>query len=412
MLAHVVYFETLASIDDELVPAWKATAAGLVVLRLIDDWLDAGAQIVTTDVTGLRAIRDAVAAVSEGDPIRSILNGTVEAIANAETSSIGIVASHLMAYGRALHYAGQWGLAKDVFTTLMRRAEDVDDSETLIHAALRLGFVTRRKGEHEESEAAYMVAEEESLSAKNWEGQTRARLGIAQNAIDRGNLPKADELLEEVVSTARTHKLDAVMADALQDRARLHHNRGDFAGAVRFGYSALEFAQDLSSRDRILGDVAASFAELGNWTAAKDAHLIVAATTQEEWLRQQTLINLMDIAILEKQEIAFHQYRRTLADCSFQPLMQAYFHLYTGKGYRTFENFTKAGKEFDRAIEIATQFNFHQLAHSAEAEAAKTDVASVQKAPQEWSNELKEIASAIGNLRELTQAEYKVGATA
>jgi len=126
MIAHVVYFETLASISDETSPAWKSTVAGLVVLRLIDDWLDAGAQIVTTDVTGLRAIRDTIGAVSEGDPIRSILNGAVDTLEHAETASIRAIAPNLMAYGRALHHVGKWALAKDVFATILRRAQEVE----------------------------------------------------------------------------------------------------------------------------------------------------------------------------------------------------------------------------------------------------------------------------------------------
>lgn len=411
MIAHIVYFETLASINDEESQAWKSAIAGLVVLRLIDEWLDSGAQTVTTDITGLRAIHDAIGEISEGDPLRSILSGTVNALQQAESASVSVIASHLMAYGRALHYNGQWGLARDVFTTLLKRAEAAEESETYIQAALRLGFVNRRMNEFDESESAYMMAEEEALRSGNPEGVARAKLGIAQNATERGNLPQADELLEEVVTTAEKSGLWAVLSDALHDRARLSHLRKDYASAVRYGYNALEFAQDLLARDRILGDVAACFAELGNLSAAKDAHLIVAATTQEEWLRQQTLLNLMEIAILERQETVFHGYRKMLADTVLQPTMLAYFHLYSGKGYRAFHSPSKAEAAFDKAIEIAQASNQNQLLFLVEEEKQKVVKMEVQDTAPNFSPEIKEIASAIGQLRMLTEADLKSGTT-
>ena len=54
MLAHTAYFESLASVEDEASQEWKSTLAGLVVLRLVDNWLELGTQVVTTEVTGLQ----------------------------------------------------------------------------------------------------------------------------------------------------------------------------------------------------------------------------------------------------------------------------------------------------------------------------------------------------------------------
>lgn len=413
MIPHIVYFEALAGIGNEEAPKWKSTVAGLVTLRLIDDWLEYGVQVVTTDLSGLKAIREAIAEINPGDPIRTILNDTLDALLQADEARVKIVVPHLMAYGRALHYNGDWKLAKDVFDTLVHKAEVEGDTEIVIQASLRVGFVNRRMGEHEESEAAYMFAEEESRRIGFKEGIVRGQLGVAQLTIDRGNLPLADQLLEEVISNAKTLAVPAVMGDALQDRAHLHHTRGNFSEAIRYGYSALEFAPDALARDRILGNIAASFADLGHLQAAKDAHLIVVATTQEEWLKQQTLLNLMEIAIIERHETTFHSIRKTVADSTLQPIFQAYFHLYSAKGYRAFGNTVKAEVEFKKAIDIASKNSFNQLAHTAETERDKsTPVHAMESADsgQSWPEEITRIASAIGHLRELSYHTTTIGA--
>lgn len=417
MIAHLVYFEVLADMEDND-PQWKAVSAGLVVMRLLDAWLDDGPQVVTTDVTQLRTIRESVEAIPAGDPIRSILNGILDTVQDAETASVKPLASQLLAYGRALHYAGFWSLAKDVFVSLLQRAEIERDSALCVQAALRLGFVSRRLGELEDSDSAYELANKMAKRSKNSEGRLRARLGLAQNTIERGNLPKADELLAEIIADPEQTELPAVLADSLHARAHLCHMRKDFASAVRYGYSALEYAPDLLVRDRILGDIAAAFGELGNWSAARDSHLIVLATTQETWLRQQTMVNLLDIAIQERQEPAFHGYRSQLLKEDLQPFIKGYFHLYSARGYRTFGQVSRAESEYVATMTVASNHNLSQLQITAEMEMEQlatqpVEAAKVLAAPdaeKSWSPEIEQIAVAIGELRELATTAQKIGA--
>ena len=45
MLRHLAYFEALANMQEKD-PEWRATTAGLVVLRLLDAWFEEGAELV------------------------------------------------------------------------------------------------------------------------------------------------------------------------------------------------------------------------------------------------------------------------------------------------------------------------------------------------------------------------------
>ncbi len=405
MLVHAAYFEKLASIKDDNSPQWKSTLAGLAVLRVVDNWLDLGAQVVTTDITGLRAVGEAIHAVSEGNPIRTILQGITTAIQQAEVAQIHLIASNMLAYGRALHYAGEWHLSHSVFADLLDRAQQGGDTETAIQAALRLGFVARRIGDLEASSQAYELAEREAQRTQDLEGCLRARLGFAQNTITRGNLPQADQMLASVAAEAQSKHLPTVVADALHARAHLCHTRQDYATAVRLGYSALEYAPDALARDRILGDIAASFAELGHLAAAQDANLIIAASTQEEWLRQQAMVNLLHIAVKAGHQLQFEHYRNVLTNTVLQPYLRAYYHLFSGEAFKRFGSLSAAVEEFQAAIAVASVNNLNQVIIAAEDALSKVEAPSTpgNVAPA-WPVDLDQIAVAIGEMRELTTA--------
>ena len=91
-----------------------------------------GAQVVTTDVSGLRTVRESIASIPEGNPIRSILGNVVDSLERMEVTAIHAIAPVLLAYGQALSYDGQFALAQDVFSTIHTRAEAVDHQETAL----------------------------------------------------------------------------------------------------------------------------------------------------------------------------------------------------------------------------------------------------------------------------------------
>ena len=192
MITHTAYFEELASIEDETSPEWKPTLAGLVVLRVVDDWLDLGAQVVTTDVTGLRAVRKAIADISEGNPVRSILSGLIDTVEQVEVAAIGTISSHLLAYGKALAYAGKWKLAQDIFTTIQDRTEIAGDHDMMIQAALQLGNLLLTSSDLNAADEAYLFVIQAAETAGDIESRLRGQFGRTGIVIERGDLPAAD----------------------------------------------------------------------------------------------------------------------------------------------------------------------------------------------------------------------------
>src|SRR5687768_10912439 len=68
-MRHSAFFSELSSLGDSD-SSWRAVTAGLVVLRLVDAWVEEGAQVVTADNWGVRSVRAAIDDLPPGLPAR------------------------------------------------------------------------------------------------------------------------------------------------------------------------------------------------------------------------------------------------------------------------------------------------------------------------------------------------------
>ena len=402
MLRHLAFFEVLAGLDESHAK-WKSTSAGLVVLRLFDDWMDHGPFPAGDNAWGIHAVRAQVDSVEVGNPTRLILAGIVDAIASgAERSAL---TPRLLAYARALHYAAEWGLSADVYHTVIAHAHPIEESDSVIDANMQYGYCARMLGKWDEAALAYTQAGEIAVAVGDIVKVLRARVADAKLAIDRGNLPKAEEILEETIARAtdREGKLIEMRALALHERAAVAHLRGDYETAVRFAYEALDGMTNPAARDRVLSDIAAAFIELGVLGAARDALVVLAATAQEQYIRWAATVNLLEVAARERCEPVFEQYRRELSDVSLPVSLEASYYLTVGKGYSGFGRVEAARSALTKAIDLSTKHRFHQINHEAEAELQQLErsIRTVRK-PSEYkpTTRVDEIVAAIHGMRE------------
>lgn len=402
-LRHLAYFEALAEMQ-ETDPEWRTTTAGLVVLRLLDTWLgEDGAELVGPESYSFRAAREEVGAVSPGEPIRTLLAGILDGMADAKRPTMTPIAPRLMAYGRALNLKARWRLATDVYTTILGHANPADDMDVLIDAHMRLGFCLRMQGDFGPAMAAYAEAGRLARDTGDVVKVLRAQIGDAKIAIDRGNLPHAEAILDDTIRQAERQELRDVRATALHDKADVAHRRGEYEQAVCLAYEALEDVHDPAERDRVLADIAASFFELGIRSAARDAQLILAATAQEQYSRWVATLNLLEIAAFDECEPVFEQYRRELAGAPLPPMLETVYHLYVGTGSRIFGRVDAARDSLRKAVELASRHQFNQLLFNAEQnleELTRGSAAVVpsQKAPSET---VHPVATALESMRKL-----------
>ena len=81
-IRHLAFFEALAKADESQ-PSWHSISAGLVTMRLVDDWLAAPRGSVMSESWGVTAVREAIAEIEDNTPLRRILTSIVDAVVSA-----------------------------------------------------------------------------------------------------------------------------------------------------------------------------------------------------------------------------------------------------------------------------------------------------------------------------------------
>lgn len=395
-LRHLPFFEEIAS-RDESQSDWRAARAGLVVLRLVDAWLDEGGDSVTD--WSVRSVRLAVDDIDHGTPIRSILGRIIDAL-NEQKPDIHVVITPLMAFGRALEYDAKWTMAADVYHSVLAHLHPVDDSDASIAAHLRLGQCYRNLHSIEDAIAAFSSASDIATAVGDMVGILRARVGEARIAILRGNLPKAEEILDDTIARATGETFRDVRSRALHDRSEVARKRGQYELAIRFAYSALRQSENPSERDRILSDIAVAFLDLGVFSAARDAYLVLFATAQEQYIRWSAALNLLEVSSLTGSEPLFEYYRRHLAQQPLPPYMATAFALNVGLGHERFGNGERARVALRKAMALAEEHGINEYLFQAEEALLGLDARTLAtRPPVQIPLDLTEVADAIRDLK-------------
>ncbi|MFN2565292.1 MAG: hypothetical protein ABR499_09830, partial [Gemmatimonadaceae bacterium] len=382
---------------------WRAVSAGLVVLRLVDAWMEEGPHVVTADAWGVRAVRVSIEELDHGAPTRALLGSAVDAMEASGVADMSAVAPRLLAYGRALEYEARYALAADVYRAVIGHTHPVEESDVAITAHLQLGLCLRTSGNRAAAADAYQMAGEIAHAANDIVGVLRARIGDAKIAIERGNLPQAERLLDETIVESTRHGLADVRSRALHDRAGVAFFRGEYERSVKFAYDALSSTTNPAERDRILSDLATAFMRLGVLSAARDAYLVLTVTAQEQWTRWVASMNLMEIAARNGSQTLFERYRRELADASLPPLLTVDYHIQAGEGYQRLGRTDLACGHLEKALTVATEHHFNQVVFYVEEvlqRVASTATPS-RVAEEQPSEAVQEIAGAIRQMREM-----------
>jgi tetratricopeptide (TPR) repeat protein len=398
-LKHLPFFEEIASTPAESAANVAATA-GLVTLRLVDTWIGEFIVPGVRDDWALRSVRTAIEAIEETSPSRAILSRIVDMV-ESRNGRFRSAVTPLMAYAKALEYDAKWALAADVYETVLAHLHPVDDADASIAAHLRLGQCFRTLNDIESSAAAYETAFTLATAVGDVVGVLRARIGEGRIAMFRGNLPHAEAIFDETISRAVGPEFGDVRSSALHGRANVAHFREQYELAIQFAYQALEHAQIPAERDRILGDIAVSFLELGVYSAARDAYLVISATAQEQYTRWAATLNLLEIAALTGMQPMFELYRRQLVGLELPPYMATAFEMNLGTGYQRFGDVGSARLHLERAAIMAGEHGFNQFVFDAEEALEQLDaVTPPRRTRTSIPLDVQEVAQAIKGLRE------------
>jgi tetratricopeptide (TPR) repeat protein len=373
-LRHIAYFQALG--DSEAgTPEWEATSAGLVVLRLVDRWVWRHVRERAPTFREFVTVRRAIARVAPG-VLRSTLEELASAVAVFSGTPVASVNDCLMAYAQVLQDGAQWSLAADVYDTVLMNARSAADARALPVCAVRAGFCLRMMGKVEAADDVYRFGLDVASEIGDRPSALLARVGLAAIAAQRGEWPEAESVLDEVIIGAVGPELKAVRAAALHDRGGVAIVRQEYERAVLLLYEAFASYGDMANRDRALNDLATALGSLGLRSAARDAYFVIHSTSHQRDLRWWAGLNLMRLAVLERNEGEFELYRRRLRAESLTGTHAAHYALFVGEGHARFGRPERARRAFSRATELALEFGLPSVAAGAVAARGSPEVAA------------------------------------
>jgi hypothetical protein len=237
----------------------------------------------------------------------------------------------------------------------------------MLDSMLMLGYSLRMQGRFDEATDAYAGLRLAATLAKDVRYELESYLSDAKVAVDRGNLPLARELLDRTIAEGRRSECSPIVAKGLADRARVALANDDRDLALGCLYEALELASDALGRERILSNIALTFAQMGLRDAARDAALLVAGTAQDRSTRLTALVNLMELAHQDGRELVFEQYRRDLATEELTPYLEVAYLETCVAGLRAFGRDGEAQHAAERMLAVAERHGLNEFVLKAEA---------------------------------------------
>ena len=402
MIRHQSYFDTLGSMQEDSA-SWRAVFAGLSILRLVDAYTDTGSSLDPANWAQLHSVRTAIEAVGDGDPVRGVLTNVLEEVTKRRKIDDSVSAS-LMAYGRALDYQAAWGLAIDVFSTVAKLTPPERNPKLAVEAHVAVGGAARRNGDWEISARAYSQAAYIADTLGDRQGVLTVQVGIANTYMAKGNLPQAQTILDDVIVQSRDQELPQVQAIALHSRAALAQRKGDNSEGLKLAHEALSLTTNAVERDVVLDDIAAMFSELGLRDAARDTHLVLAATSQSKMVQAQSTINLMELASIDGMVEAFDSYARELSHARLSPWLRAHYLLFLGEGMDRLGRRDASEDALKEAISFAEANQIHQVSFRAQSALSEVRVAARPSkpfvTPPTWvPEEVGTVVRAISELR-------------
>jgi tetratricopeptide (TPR) repeat protein len=407
MIRHQVYFDTLGSMQEDSA-TWRTVFAGLSVLRLVDAYTDTGSSIDPANWAQLHSVRTAIEGVGEGDPVRGVLTNVLDEVTKRGTID-ETVSRALLAYGRALDYEAAWSLAIDVFSTVSKLTRPEKNAKLAVDALVAIGGAARRNADWDTSARAYSQAAYIADTLGDRQGVLTVQVGIANSYMNKGNLPQAQAILDDVVIQARDQELPEVQAYALHSRAAIAHQKGDFSDALKLAYEALGLTTNPTERDSVLEDIGAMFTSLGLRDAARDSHLVLAGTAQSQMVRATANINLMELAAVDGMPEAFDAYARQLAQVKLSPWLRAHYLLCLGEGMNCLGRSEPAEDALKEAISFAEANQIHQISFKAQAmltamRSAPRTIKPFVATPSWVPEEINTVVRAMSELRKTAAA--------
>lgn len=354
---HAVFLERARAEVERDEIAVRTALAAYVVVRLIDTYLFSGPHDAEYE-EGFRwqhgAVRRHLDALPEGTTETSHLVGIVEAV-SPDGGALGTLRISLTAYAYFLAHESRHKEALEIAALAARTHRTEIPTGDFVALGLFAARLNRRLANWDDAVNCYNAAREAAEIVGDHVARLRGRLGPASVSRDRGNLPKARAIAEEVLQEATALQLAEIQAIAYSDLSAVYTLQGMQLKALEADYKAFLLTPDAMERMRVLGDLGISLCEIGAHSVARLAFEIVINSKASFRARMNALIELMDLESTVKNRMTFERLR-SQAETSRErmpPSMVADYLYKTGIGFTRFDQVARGCEVLRTALGFA-----------------------------------------------------------
>lgn len=367
-------------------------------------------------VTDRETLRESVEAVSHelgddlsGDRERDLWDRVLGALTSEGYDDL---CGATLALGVHAETMGHLGGAEELYATAYALARHSGSVREAVDAARFLGRVTRRLARWPDALHWYGVARDVVRTADDPGRHALVLDGLAATHIGRGALPRARELLDEALALASRSGDRLALASVHHNLLTVEHTAGRLDAAVSYGWRAVQFAPDETTRLRALTALGGVFLEGRTLGAAEDAFAIVAARTDEQYYLLHALEGYAHVAALRGDREEYERRIGRVAAAGFEegsPEYRAEAFLQRGDAYLHLDDIERATELYRRALSLSAEHGvteylmraetaLDRLARLADEEDGRHETpADVALSP---SRELDEIVGGLGRLRD------------
>jgi len=238
--------------------------------------------------------------------------------------------------------------------------------------------------------------------------------GLGNTVRDRGNLPRARELYEEVLEIGRELASREVQAKAHQNLAVVEKHAGRTDEAIRHGWAAVDTYASDRWKLAALADLGDIFLRSGELDASEDAFSIVAQRMEMLDIRVIALDALAHIAARRGQRAEFGRRLKRVDAEPFEDVsapVRAEVLLFRGKSYRALGDEDRARTCLRKALRLAEKHQVNRVLFEAEQLLEKEPVSDEEcrtttpiRLPEPQRETVNAVRGPLSRMREETAA--------
>ena len=282
---------------------------------------------------------------------------------------LSALAQRLLQWGSSVEGWGHSHGAVEIYRAASDVATAVADVDVAVEAARWSGRCLRRLSRWEEARDRYDLARDIAECCGMPGRLALVCDGLATIHRERGNLPKAREVLTRGLETAIKSGDRDVVGRLHHGFMGLEHNAGNLGDATHHGLEAVRAYSTNVDRIRGLAGLAGVLQDQGDLGGAEDAWTIVSASTDEPYYRMYAADALSHIAARRGDAATFAR-RAAEADAlgweSGADTVKAEILLYRGLSYAALQRSDAARVWLKMAVDFAHEHNFSRTLFRAE----------------------------------------------